>query len=139
MNLDRRVNLLIYLNEDWQDAYGGHFELWETDMSRPVVKIAPLFNRIAMFSTTGVSWHGHPDPLTCPDNRSRKSIALYYYSNGRPENEISKSQRNRITTEFAGRKGIDSANMKTYNGAVNFLNRLLPKSFIKLIKKFRNT
>ncbi|MFN0276086.1 MAG: 2OG-Fe(II) oxygenase [Chitinophagales bacterium] len=139
MNLDRRVNLLIYLNEDWKDEYGGHFELWEKDMSKAVVRIAPLFNRIAMFSTTGYSWHGHPDPLTCPDDRSRKSIALYYYTNGRPDNEISKDQRNRITTEFAGRKGLDSNKMKTYNTTVNFLNRVLPGSVVRFIKKFRNT
>lgn len=139
MDLDRRVNLLVYLNENWKDEYGGHFELWEKDMSKSVVKIAPLFNRIAMFSTTGYSWHGHPDPLTCPDDRSRKSIALYYYTNGRPSEELTKEQRNRITTEFAGREGIDSAKMKRYNNTVNFLNRVLPKPVVKFIKKFRNT
>ena len=46
--LDRRLNLLVYLNEDWKEEYGGHFELWERDMSKSVVKIAPLFNRVAL-------------------------------------------------------------------------------------------
>jgi hypothetical protein len=45
--------------------------------------------RLAVFSTTDFSFHGHPDPLTCPEGRSRRSIALYYFSAGRPEEEIS--------------------------------------------------
>lgn len=51
-------------------------------------KILPEFNTLALFSTTSLSYHGHPNPLDCPDDRSRKSLALYYYSNGRPDNEI---------------------------------------------------
>jgi Rps23 Pro-64 3,4-dihydroxylase Tpa1-like proline 4-hydroxylase len=136
--LSRRLNLLVYLNKDWEESYGGHFELWERDMSKSAVKILPLFNRIAMFSTTGDSWHGHPDPLSCPEGRSRKSLALYYYTNGRPEQELNTKQQNRITTTFASRKGIDSGKMKTYNTAVNLANRILPDSVVRFIKSFRN-
>jgi Rps23 Pro-64 3,4-dihydroxylase Tpa1-like proline 4-hydroxylase len=138
MNLDRRLNLLVYLNEDWDESYGGHFELWETDMSQCVVRISPLFNRVALFSTTGTSWHGHPDPLTCPPDRSRKSLALYYYSNGRPASELDASQANRITTTFIDRKGKDSFSMKLFNNSVNFANRILPNSVVRIIKSFRN-
>lgn len=136
--LDRRINLLIYLNENWEEEYGGHFELWERDMSKCAVRIAPLFNRVAVFSTTGDSWHGHPDVLTCPPDRSRKSIALYYYTNGRPESEVSKKDRGRITTTFAAREGMDSGNMKNYNRMVNLANNVLPSGVVDLIKKFRN-
>jgi Rps23 Pro-64 3,4-dihydroxylase Tpa1-like proline 4-hydroxylase len=138
-NLNRRLNLLVYLNEDWEEEYGGHFELWERDMSKSVVKILPIFNRMAMFSTTGDSWHGHPDPLTCPPDRSRKSLALYYYTNGRPDDELDKSSEKRITTTFVGRKGQDSSNMKVYNGLVNFANKILPDSVVRWIKSKRNT
>ncbi|WP_313367183.1 2OG-Fe(II) oxygenase [Sphingobacterium mizutaii] len=85
--LDRRVNLIVYLNKDWKDEYGGHFELWDEEMNGCVDKFAPNFNSIAMFSTTSVSYHGLPNPLTCPEHMSRKSLALYFYSNGRPETE----------------------------------------------------
>jgi hypothetical protein len=87
--LDRRLNLLIYLNKNWQEEYGGHFELWTPDMTDCAKKILPLFNRCVIFSTTDFSYHGHPEPLTCPSDRTRKSLALYYYSNGRPEHERS--------------------------------------------------
>lgn len=86
--LDRRLNVLVYLNEDWDESYGGHFELWDTNMQGCRKKILPLFNRMAIFSTTSNSYHGHPNALNCPPDRTRKSLALYYYTNGRPEEEI---------------------------------------------------
>ena len=89
LKLDRRVNVLIYLNKDWKEEYGGHLELWDAIMKRCEARILPIFNRVVIFNTTDVHYHGHPDPLTCPPDVSRKSIALYYYSNGRPEAERS--------------------------------------------------
>jgi Rps23 Pro-64 3,4-dihydroxylase Tpa1-like proline 4-hydroxylase len=87
LKLDRRLNVLLYLNRDWPEAYGGHLQLWDKDMTACQQKILPLFNRFVIFSTTDFSYHGHPDPLTCPDDRTRRSLALYYYSNGRPASE----------------------------------------------------
>jgi Rps23 Pro-64 3,4-dihydroxylase Tpa1-like proline 4-hydroxylase len=86
-DLDRRLNLLIYLNEDWLPEYGGDLELWSEDMGSLVEKIAPIAGRCVIFKTTSTSFHGHPHPLTCPADRGRRSVALYYYSNGRPEEE----------------------------------------------------
>lgn len=78
----------IYLNKEWKEEYGGHFELWDKNMKECKKKILPSINKLAIFSTTYFSYHGHPDPLNCSEDRSRKSLALYYYSNGRPSNEI---------------------------------------------------
>lgn len=91
LKLDRRLNLLLYLNRDWIDEYGGHLELWDRNMNRCVQRILPIFNRCVIFETTDWSYHGHPDPLTCPVSSSRKSLALYYYTRGRPDHEISPS------------------------------------------------
>lgn len=82
--LDRRLNLLIYLNEDWLPEYGGDLELWTRDMRRCVHTIAPVAGRCVIFQTSNTSYHGHPHPLTCPPDRARRSVALYYYSHGRP-------------------------------------------------------
>ncbi len=79
-NWRRRVNLLLYVNKDWQDTYGGNLELWSRDMKSCVQSIPPLFNRCVFFNTDEDSFHGVPDPLTCPEDESRKSIALYYYT-----------------------------------------------------------
>jgi 2OG-Fe(II) oxygenase superfamily len=89
--LDRRLNLLLYLNKNWRDDYGGHLELWDRDMTRCEAKVAPLFNRVMVFGTTSFTYHGHPDPLQCPEGMTRKSLALYYFSNGRPADEVAAS------------------------------------------------
>ena len=87
LNLDRRLNVLIYLNRNWQEEFGGNLELWDKNMTICKKKIIPIFNRMVIFSTTDFSYHGNPDKIKCSVGESRKSIAMYYYSNGRPTNE----------------------------------------------------
>jgi hypothetical protein len=89
MKVHRRLNLLLFLNEDWREEYGGHLELWDVDMSRCVKRYLPVFNRAVVFNVTDLSFHGHPHPLTCPEGTSRRSIALYYYTAVRPAHELS--------------------------------------------------
>lgn len=79
-NWRRRVNLLVYLNKDWQPDYRGDLELWDREMKECQQKIAPIFNRCAIFNTDDDSYHGLPDPIMCPDDMTRKSIALYYFT-----------------------------------------------------------
>jgi hypothetical protein len=137
LNLDRRLNLIIYLNKNWEEAYGGHFELWDKEMSHCVKKFLPLFNRMVVFSTTDFSYHGHPQPLSCPEDRSRKSLAIYYYTSGRPANEVTGHQR--ITTNFRSRKGQEPLKMQFYNRMVNILVDLMPPIILKLYKKTKNS
>lgn len=85
--LERRLNVLVYLNRDWKQEYGGALELWSPDMSTRDAQILPYFNRCVVFSTTSTSFHGHPEPLNCPEGETRKSMALYYYSKDRPSDE----------------------------------------------------
>jgi hypothetical protein len=87
LGLDRRLNVLYYLNPEWDDAWEGHLELWDRGMQRCVQRIAPVLNRCVVFSTTSHSFHGHPHPLACPPGQARKSLAFYYYTNGRPAEE----------------------------------------------------
>jgi hypothetical protein len=79
-NWRRRVNLILYLNEGWQDAWGGALELWDRDMSACAQRIPPVFNRVAIFNTDETSFHGYPAPITCPEEVTRKSLALYYFT-----------------------------------------------------------
>lgn len=87
LGLDRRLNVLYYLNPEWDDTWEGHLELWDRDMQRCVRRVAPVLNRCVVFSTTSHSYHGHPHPLACPPGQARKSLAFYYYTNGRPAEE----------------------------------------------------
>ena len=76
----RRVNVLVYLNKDWKEEWGGKLELWDTQMKACEAKVLPVFNRCVIFNTDADSYHGHPEPMTCPEGVFRRSIALYYYS-----------------------------------------------------------
>lgn len=91
--LFRRVNLIIYLNEEWKESWGGTIDLHQNPYlpanEDQVVRILPLMNRAVVFETTHWSWHGFT-PINIPMDAafdSRKSIALYFYTKDRPEDE----------------------------------------------------
>jgi 2OG-Fe(II) oxygenase superfamily len=85
--LDNRLVLITYLNKEWNSSYGGALELWDQGRKRCVVKVEPVFGRSILFYQSALSLHGHPDPVDTPDCRTRRSIAAYYYTNGRPDSE----------------------------------------------------
>ena len=83
----RRLNLLVYLNKDWNKEWGGSLQLWDKDMTTMVQDIQPLFNRVVIFNTGADTYHGHPHPLNTPNGMSRISLALYYYTKENPDTE----------------------------------------------------
>jgi Rps23 Pro-64 3,4-dihydroxylase Tpa1-like proline 4-hydroxylase len=133
LRLDRRINVLIYLNKDWKEEYGGHFELWDREVKQAEKKILPIFNRCAIFSTTSVSFHGHPLPLACPPDRNRNSIATYYYSNGRPEEDPELTHRHEVA--FQQRPGVNR--VKASLGARKIIKSLIPPIFTDLYRGLR--
>jgi Rps23 Pro-64 3,4-dihydroxylase Tpa1-like proline 4-hydroxylase len=89
----RRLNLIIYLNPEWQDEWGGSLQLHRDPYLPPeqdeIVTLTPLLNRCVIFETTESSWHGFERislPADCQE-LSRKSFALYYYTDTRPAGE----------------------------------------------------
>lgn len=90
LKLQRKLNLIIYLSEEWEGQWGGSLELWShnKEKNKPdkkIVTIDNVFNRAVLFDTTQNSWHGFPEPLTCPKGKYRKSLAVYYLTDP-PEN-----------------------------------------------------
>jgi Rps23 Pro-64 3,4-dihydroxylase Tpa1-like proline 4-hydroxylase len=81
--LHRRLNILIYLNEEWLPAWGGQLELWNRDVSRCVRSFDPIFNRCVIFETSEISFHGVTG-VTCPEDKVRRSFAGYYYTEAPP-------------------------------------------------------
>jgi hypothetical protein len=132
----RRVNVLVYLNPGWRDEYGGHLELWDRAMRRCVRRVAPVLNRCLIFSTDRESFHGHPEPMTCPPGTTRKSVALYYFTEDaalrarsteyRPRPTDRRARRALIRLDTLALRGYDFAKRRLGfgDGAVSALLRL---------------
>ncbi len=129
LHLNRRINVIIYLNKNWDSSFGGNLELWDGKMSKLHDSVAPIFNRCVIFNTDADSFHGHPDPLNTPVNVTRKSIALYYYSASKKIYEDTPTH----STMYAARPN-DNANIKKQAAKLNFQNYLkdwLPPAFYR--------
>ena len=131
LNLDRRLNLLIYLNKNWEEEWGGELSLFGEDLSSPKVSVFPHFNTAVLFTTRSDTFHGHPFELKCPDNKSRKSLALYYFSTGRP-----KSEKN--TTHSTIFKDVEKNNLKSKLILKEIAINFCPPIILKAIKKIFN-
>jgi hypothetical protein len=78
--LARRLNMIIYLNRDWDSSWGGDIELCDFETKACGAKVAPLFNRTLIFPTTTKALHGFPTPLKCSPDRTRQSISIFYWN-----------------------------------------------------------
>lgn len=132
LHLRRRLNLLIYLNKDWKEEYGGRLEIWDTSMRSMAKSVLPVFNRCVIFNTDAKSYHGHPEPLTSPEDITRKSMALYYYTASRGVYDEVPS----YSTMYVGRPG-DSADVKRQTWKKRAKNRLrdwIPPALARALK-----
>lgn len=129
LGLRRRLNLILFLNEGWDDAYGGHLELWDEKMSRMVKSVAPVMSRAVIFNTDPGSYHGHPDPLTTPDGVTRRSIALYYYT--APEDGMLPEYR---TTDFQPRPGSQDKKKSSKETLIALARDVTPPILMRLFK-----
>lgn len=127
-NLERRINLLLYLNKDWRDEYNGKLELW--DRGSMATEVSPEFNRCVVFSTNQDSLHGHPAPLQTPNGVARRSIALYYYTNTRGKDEQSHNTRYYLSPR-------NKAKIKLGRIARDFVLDLIPPIFRKATRALK--
>ena len=107
LRIERRLNLILYMNKDCKEEYGGYLELWEEDMSSCAHSIAPIFNRCLIFTISDDSWHGHPDPLTCPQGMTRKSVTTYYYTSPLPAEGLTQQRATTFQPRPGTRDGQD--------------------------------
>ena len=90
LGLQRKLNIIIYMNPNWKEEWGGALGLWGSKSSEKPgdleVSVWNKFNRAVIFDTTQNSWHGLPEPLQCPENEFRKSLAAYFLCD--PPNDV---------------------------------------------------
>ena len=136
LHLNRRINMLIYLNKNWDPDFGGNLELWDKGMKTKVDSIAPLFNRCVIFNTDADSYHGHPDPLNTPNEITRKSIALYYYTASKKVYEDTPA----YSTMYVARP-IDSKHIKRQTAKLrrqNYKKDWIPPIAFRTWSKFKS-
>jgi Rps23 Pro-64 3,4-dihydroxylase Tpa1-like proline 4-hydroxylase len=140
--LDRRINAILYLNKDWKEEYNGNLELWDNDVTKCVKKVLPIFNRLLVFTVTDFNMHGVPEVINCPEDMSRKSLAFFYFTNGRPASEIDPNKT--LHVKFTDKPGVetpidaqDKANVIGYetNSLKRILKQIMPPILWDLSKK----
>ena len=80
INKQRRLNIIYYVNKEWDMKWNGDTQLWDKNMKNCIIKSYPKRNRAIIFETNEQSWHGVPEKIICPENKYRKTIAYYYVS-----------------------------------------------------------
>lgn len=118
LNLERRLNLILFLNENWNPEYGGDLELWDTSMTKCVHAVRPEISTAVIFNTNADSFHGHPAPLESPDGVARRSIALYYYTSV-GEDKLPPAR----TTNFRKRPGSGDAFRRSFRESLRYFAR----------------
>jgi Rps23 Pro-64 3,4-dihydroxylase Tpa1-like proline 4-hydroxylase len=114
----RELNVIIYLNHGWQEAWGGNLEMWDHSMTRAVRSVAPVFNRCVIFRTSRDSLHGHPRALACPPHESRKSLALYYFRDYQAPRELQPTAYHALPEDSLAKRlliAADTALIKIYS------------------------
>ena len=133
----RRMNLILYLTPDWCEEYGGDFELWDPKATACRARVAPLFNRCVIFSTSEVSYHGQPEPLRCPADVQRNSIALYYYTNDTQAISEHKESHNTIFRSRPGETApLGTRIVRAASGG--YLKDLMPPILYRAIRRAWN-
>tara|TARA_Y100001970_G_C14036392_1_gene751315 strand:- start:90 stop:863 length:774 start_codon:yes stop_codon:yes gene_type:complete len=124
----RVLNLLLYLNSEWKDEWKGSLELWDKGMNECKKKISPIINNCVIFRTDKESNHGFPDPITCPNNIKRKSIAIYYYVKEKNILPITLKKRKLFHAVWKKRPNVDEPVFADQN---NFFKRLKNRFFFR--------
>jgi hypothetical protein len=97
--LERRLSMIVFLNSNWHDDWGGAFELWSNAGHWPIKKVPVKFNRTVIFEAGPTAWHGVPMAISCPSDTMRKTIALYYLAT--PRDGIVRRARAEFAVPFA--------------------------------------
>jgi len=123
--LERRINVLVYLNHDWLPEWGGQLELHSNDdLNNPhhhQVDIEPIFNRMVIFSTPD-ALHGHRRPVTCPPSRARLLFSCFYFTVPPILGYRARIQK----VDFPGQNNLSRR-------AIKLANRLLPPILFDLM------
>jgi hypothetical protein len=82
---ERRVSILVYMSKNWQTEWGGQLKIWDSGLTTCKTIDHDLWNTAVIFKTNGLTYHGFPEPIKCPEGVYRKAVGIYYMSDPTPE------------------------------------------------------
>lgn len=135
----RQINVIIFFNKDWDEAWGGALELWDAEMTHALVKIPPIFNRCVIFNTRPKSFHGHPHPMTCPTDRERRSIAHYLFRDEGAPLELRPTNYRALPTDSGTKRvliAVDRGMVRAYSTLKRYL-KLKDGMADRILKRFK--
>lgn len=80
LQVNRKVNLILYLTPDWQTSWDGDLEFWNKENTECISRIEPKANRLAFWNYESWLVHGHSNKLLTPDDISRDNLIHFYYT-----------------------------------------------------------
>jgi Rps23 Pro-64 3,4-dihydroxylase Tpa1-like proline 4-hydroxylase len=102
IKLNRVLTLVIYLNKDWKESYNGDIQIWDKENKECVKRYYPNWGNCIMWVYDEYGFHGHPNPIECPEGEYRDGFRLFYYtSNSTNDNP------HRSLYWFDGKNAID--------------------------------
>ncbi len=125
----RRLNMLIYLNKNWKDEYGGGMEMWNADMTKMEKMVMPLLNRCLIFETSEISYHGY-SKITLPPGETRKSFYTYFYT-PITNREILSQYHDTIFKPKPGDSTLKKVSTNTKETLKNFIKGQLKRAGVK--------
>lgn len=135
----RQINVIIFFNKDWDEAWGGNLELWDAQMKNCIKSVPPIFNRCVIFNTRPKSYHGHPHPLACPPGRERRSIAHYLFRDEGAPLELRPTDYRPLPTDSTTKRTLiafDRGLVRTYSILKRYL-KLKDGVADRFLKKFK--
>lgn len=130
--LDNRLVMITYLNHDWQESFGGALELWRQDPPGCEACILPKFGRTVIMLQSERSVHGLPRPVAAPDGRGRRSVAAYYYTNGRDDGDAGTARDEPLITNYFYHGGMSRRQKFAF-----FIRRTIPPVAVRALTAMR--
>lgn len=93
LRLHRRLSVIIYLNEEWNESWGGNLDFYDTDRENVLSRVIPRAGNMVVWSYNNLAYHGYPEPMTNPKGTCRKNLRLFYYVSNASHNNIVQPHR----------------------------------------------
>lgn len=107
LRLHRAINVIFYLNPEWDESWNGDLQLWSKDRTTKIHSIFPSNGNMLIWEYDSLGFHGHPNPLNCPDGYFRDGFRFFYYISNSTHNDKDSPHRSLYYYDNTLNKPVD--------------------------------